>query len=134
MDPLSHTFAALSDPTRRAILARLANGEAAVTELAEPFAVSLPAISRHLRVLHQAGLIERRVDAQRRVCRLQPERLREAADWIELYRRFWESRFDQLAEYLEQTRPNARTKAQTKAKRAATPSRSPIRPPKGSKR
>ncbi|HEU0201958.1 MAG TPA: metalloregulator ArsR/SmtB family transcription factor [Burkholderiaceae bacterium] len=104
MDHLSTTFAALSDPTRRAILARLAAGEATVSELAEPFDVSLPAISRHLRVLHDAGLIERRNDAQRRVCRLQPERLREAADWIEFYRQFWEGRLDSLAEYLNATR------------------------------
>jgi len=102
---LDRTFAALADPTRRAILARLARGEAAVGELARPFAISLPAVSRHLRVLERARLIERRVDAQWRVCRLRPQRLRAAADWLDEYRRFWEERFDRLAEVLEAPKP-----------------------------
>ena len=101
-DRLSATFAALADPTRRAILARLAKGEATVTELAEPFTVSLPAISKHLKVLERAGLIERGREAQWRPCRLQAEPLREADDWIEQYRRHWEESFDRLDEYLRQ--------------------------------
>ncbi len=103
MDSLSITFAALADPTRRAILARLAQGDAAVGELASPFAISLPAVSRHLRVLERARLIERRVDAQWRVCRLEARPLKQAIDWIEHYRRFWETSFDRLAELLEET-------------------------------
>jgi DNA-binding transcriptional ArsR family regulator len=103
MDQLSATFAALADPTRRAILARLAKGEAAVGELAKPFSISLPAVSRHLRVLQAARLIERRVDAQWRLCRLRAEPLGKAADWLDAYRRFWEGRFDSLAQYLEKT-------------------------------
>ena len=87
-DPLSATFAAIADPTRRAILARLASGQASVTELAEPFAMSLPAVSKHLKVLEHAGLISRGRDAQWRPCRLEAERLREVADWVERYRRF----------------------------------------------
>jgi DNA-binding transcriptional ArsR family regulator len=117
MDTLSTTFAALADPTRRAILARLAKGEAAVGELAAPFDISLPAVSRHLRVLEDARLIERRVDAQWRVCKLRPQPLKQAVDWIEHYRRFWEASLDHLADYLEQqaaapraaTRRNRRT-------------------------
>jgi DNA-binding transcriptional ArsR family regulator len=106
---LDAVFAALADPTRRAILARLARGEAVVGDLAEPFAISLPAVSRHLRVLQRARLIERRVDAQWRVCRLRPEPLREAAQWIERYRRFWEERLDDLAALLEEP-PSKRRK------------------------
>ena len=102
---LDDTFAALADPTRRAILARLARGEAPVGELAKPFAISLPAVSRHLRVLEEAKLIERRVDAQWRVCRLRPQPLRAAADWFDDYRRFWEESFDRLAEVLETPKP-----------------------------
>jgi DNA-binding transcriptional ArsR family regulator len=101
MDRLSATFAALADPTRRAILARLAQGETTVGELAQPFAISGPAVSRHLRVLESAGLIERRVDAQWRVCRLRGEAMREASDWLERYRAFWEESLERLAEYLE---------------------------------
>ncbi len=112
MDQLSATFSALADPTRRAILARLAKGEATVGELAEPFAVSLPAISRHLRVLQSAGLIERRVDAQWRMCSLRAEPLKEVAEWIERYRRFWEARFDRLAQYLEKTRSSGKPRPQ----------------------
>ena len=99
------TFAAVADPTRRAILARLAKGEATVGDLAAPFSISLPAVSRHLRVLQRARLIERRVDAQWRLCRINAEPLEAAADWIEQYRRFWESRLDRLAEYLERHPP-----------------------------
>src|SRR5438445_9939974 len=99
-DQLDRTFAALADPTRRAILARLAAGEAPVTELAEPFEMSLPAISRHLKVLRRAGLIARGRDAQWRPCRLRPGPLKDAADWLEHYRRFWEESFDRLEDYL----------------------------------
>ncbi len=101
-DPLSQTFAALSDPTRRAILARLATGEASVNELAQPFDISLPAVSRHLKVLETANLIRRRKDAQWRRCALAPEPLREASEWVEQYRRFWDTQLDQLAEFLAQ--------------------------------
>ena len=100
-DPLSATFAALADPTRRAILARLAAGEASVTELAGPFAMSLPAVSKHLKVLERAGLISRGRDAQRRPCRLEAKPIREVADWAEGYRRFWEESFDRLDDYLQ---------------------------------
>ena len=93
---LNHTFAALADPTRRAILARLASGEASVTELAKPFEISLPAISRHLKVLERAGLISRGREAQWRPRSLQAAPLKEAADWLEQYRRFWEESFDRL--------------------------------------
>ena len=101
-DPLSTTFAALADPTRRAILARLASGEATVTELAEPFEISLPAVSKHLKVLERAGLIARGRAAQWRPCRLDAAPLKDAADWIEPYRRFWEESFDRLDEYLKE--------------------------------
>jgi DNA-binding transcriptional ArsR family regulator len=100
-DQLSATFAALADPTRRAILARLALGEASVGELAEPFDISLPAISRHLKVLEKARLIARERDAQWRRCRIEPEGLKAAADWVEQYRKFWEGRLDALADFLE---------------------------------
>ena len=102
---LDQTFAALADPTRRAILARLARGEAAVGDLARPFAISLPAVSRHLRVLERARLIERRADAQRRLCRLRAQPLRDAAGWIERYRSFWEERLENLAALLEAAPP-----------------------------
>jgi DNA-binding transcriptional ArsR family regulator len=101
-DHLSLTFAALADPTRRAILARLTRGEASVTELAEPFDMSLPAISKHLKVLERAGLIARGRDAQWRPCRLEAARLKEVHDWLGDYRRFWEESFDRLDEYLRQ--------------------------------
>lgn len=97
---LDATFAALSDPTRRAILARLAKGDATVTELAKPFAMSQPAVSRHLKVLEGAGLISRSRDAQRRPCRLEPRRLAEATEWLEAYRKLWEQRFERLDAYL----------------------------------
>lgn len=100
-DPLSTTFAALADPTRRAILDRLGDaGEATVTELGEPFDLSLPGVSKHLKVLERAGLIERGREKQWRPCRLRPERLKDATDWLEQYRRFWEQRFDRLEEHL----------------------------------
>jgi len=101
-DHLSETFAALADPTRRAILARLCVGEASVTELAEPFEMSLPAVSKHLKVLERAGLIARSRDAQWRPCQIQARPLKEAAAWIEHYRRFWTESFDRLDEYLEE--------------------------------
>src|SRR6202171_3618743 len=97
---LNATFAALSDPTRRAILARLAKGETSVTDLAEPFEMSLPAISKHLKVLERAGLIARGREAQWRPCRLEARGLKDAADWLEHYRRFWEESFARLEEYL----------------------------------
>lgn len=99
-DPLSATLSALADPTRRAILARLAQGETTVGELAAPFEISLPAVSRHLKVLEGAGLITRGRDAQWRPCRLQPEPLKDVATWIETYRRFWDGGFDKMEAYL----------------------------------
>jgi DNA-binding transcriptional ArsR family regulator len=99
-DPLSITFSALADPTRRAILARLIAGEVSVTELAEPFAMSLPAVSKHLKVLERAGLISRGREAQWRPCRLEAGPLKDAADWLEHYRRFWEESLDRLYDYL----------------------------------
>ena len=99
-DHLSTTFAALADPTRRAILARLASGEATVTEVAAPFDLSLPAISKHLKVLQRAGLIEQGRQAQWRPCRLTPEPLRDVADWVGQYKRHWEASLDRLDEYL----------------------------------
>jgi DNA-binding transcriptional ArsR family regulator len=101
-DALSTTFFALADPTRRAILARLTLGEATVNELAEPFDMSLPAVSRHLKVLERAGLIARGREAQWRPCTLQAGPLKDIADWVEQYRRFWEQSFDRLDEYLKQ--------------------------------
>ena len=99
---LDATFAALADPTRRAILARLASGEATVSELAEPFAITQPAISKHLKVLERAGLISRGRDAQRRPSRLEPTRLAEASEWLGGYRRFWDESFEQLDALLEE--------------------------------
>ena len=111
---LDRTFSALADPTRRAILARLASGEASVTKLAEPFKVSLPAISRHLKVLQRAGLIARGREARWRPCRLKARPLREAVDWLEGYRRFWEESFDRLDKYLhelqQKEKPHGRKK------------------------
>lgn len=101
-DRLTRTFAALADPTRRAILTRLATGEYSVNELAAPFDMSLPAISRHLKVLERTGLITRTREAQSRPCRLKAAPLKEAVDWLEHYRRFWEARLDRLADYLEE--------------------------------
>ena len=99
-DPLSSTFSALADPTRRAILARLASGEVSVTKLAEPFEMSMPAISKHLKVLERAGLIARGREAQWRPCRLEAGPLKDVSNWVENYRRFWEESFDRLDEYL----------------------------------
>jgi DNA-binding transcriptional ArsR family regulator len=101
-DLLSATFAALADPTRRAILTRLASGETSVTELAEPFAMSLPAVTKHLKVLERAGLITRGRQAQWRPCRLQAAPLKNASDWIEQYRKFWEESLDRLDVYLQE--------------------------------
>ena len=102
LDRLSMTFSALADPTRRAILARLVSGEASVTELAEPFEMSLPAVSKHLKVLEHAGLIKRGREAQWRPCRLEAGPLKEVANWLEHYRRFWEQSFDRLGGYLDE--------------------------------
>jgi DNA-binding transcriptional ArsR family regulator len=103
-DQLTSTFAALADPTRRAILAKLSLGEASVTELAEPFDMSLPAISKHLKVLERAGLIARSREAQWRPCQLEAGPLKDVADWIEHYRRFWLESFDRLDDYLRKLR------------------------------
>jgi DNA-binding transcriptional ArsR family regulator len=111
-DRLTTTFSALADPTRRAILARLATGEATVTALAEPFDMSLPAVSKHLKVLQRAGLIARSRDAQWRPCRLEAAPLKDAADWLEHYRRFWDESLDRLEDYLAELQgkeePNGR--------------------------
>jgi len=104
LDLLDATFAALADPTRRAILARLASGDATVTELAEPFAMSQPAISKHLKVLERAGLISRGRDAQRRPCRIEPGQLRAARDWLDNYRGYWEESYQRLDGLLESLR------------------------------
>jgi DNA-binding transcriptional ArsR family regulator len=108
-DHLSTTFAALADPTRRAILARLASGECSVTELAEPFDMSMPAVSKHLRVLERAGLVARGRDAQWRPCRLDAKPLEEAAAWLERYRAMWERRLDRLDNYLQQLQAKEKT-------------------------
>jgi DNA-binding transcriptional ArsR family regulator len=111
-DRLTTTFSALADPTRRAILARLALGEASVNQLAEPFSISQPAISKHLKVLEHAGLITRGREAQWRPCKLDGAALKDVADWLEPYRRFWEERFDRLDEHLRmlQSKPAETTK------------------------
>jgi DNA-binding transcriptional ArsR family regulator len=116
-DRLDATFAALADPTRRAILARLATGEASVSELAEPFDMSQPAISKHLKVLERAGLISMGVEAQRRPRRLEPKRLEEAVDWIERYREIWEANYQRLDALLEELKgePNARKRKRKKS-------------------
>jgi DNA-binding transcriptional ArsR family regulator len=120
---LSHrldlTFAALADPTRRAILARLANGEASVTELAKPFMMSQPAISKHLKVLEQAGLISRGRDAQRRLSRIEGKPLAQASKWLEHYREFWEASFDRLDSLLEEMKATERRARKPKTKRNA---------------
>lgn len=113
VDRLSSTFSALADPTRRAILARLASGETTVNELAAPFSMTLPAVTKHLKVLEGAGLITRGRDAQRRPCKLAARPLREACDWIEKYRVYWEQRFDNLDLYLNELQKNeTKTKPQ----------------------
>src|SRR5688572_19739471 len=109
-DQLSATFAALADPTRRAILARLAARECSVTELAEPFDISLPAVSKHLRVLERAGLIARRRDAQWRPCRIEAAPLKQIADWTERYRHIWEERLDRLDTYLKRLKTKEATR------------------------
>ena len=109
-DRLDRTFSALADPTRRAILARLAAGEASVTELAEPFEMSLPAISKHLKVLERAGLVARGRKRQWRPARLEAEPLKEVAEWTERYRRFWEERYERLDEYLEELQGRGKEK------------------------
>ena len=117
-DQLSSTFAALADPTRRAILARLADGERTVGELAKPFAMSGPAVSKHLKVLERAGLIERGREAQWRPCRLQANPLKDIADWVEYYRRHWEESFDKLDRYLKELqRKNKSQEIQRKEKK-----------------
>jgi DNA-binding transcriptional ArsR family regulator len=122
---ISSTFAALADPTRRAILARLALGETSVTELAEPFAMSMPAVSKHLRVLERAGLIARGREAQWRPCKLKAEPLRQAAGWLDEYRRFWEESFDRLEEYLQRVQAEQKqTKGRTKQKKEKRDGRS----------
>src|SRR6266513_918949 len=113
-DQLSTTFAALADPTRRAILARLAKGQASVTEIAKPFDMTLPAVSKHLKVLEHAGLISRGRDAQWRPCRLEADRLKEVAKWVERYRGFWEASFDRLDEHLRELQREEKTHGRTK--------------------
>ena len=122
-DRLSETFGALADPTRRAILARLASGEASVTEVAEPFAMSMPAISKHLKVLERAGLIARGREAQRRPCRLQAGPLQDVAGWVEHYRRFWEESFDRLEDYLQELKRHDAKNKKKEKKHVRTPTK-----------
>ena len=117
VDQLSLTFAALADPTRRAILAQLVSGERSVTELAEPFDMSLPAVSKHLRVLERAGLIARGREAQWRPCRLEARPLKEVADWTERYREIWEARFDRLETYLHELQAKEKTHGRQQRKK-----------------
>ena len=119
IDPLSATFSALADPTRRAILARLALGETSVTELAAPFEMSMPAVSKHLKVLERAGLITRGREAQWRPCRIEPTALKDVDDWLERYRSFWEASLDRLDEYLKELQAKDR-KAKEKPARKLT--------------
>lgn len=123
-DHLSNTFAALADPTRRAILARLANGETSVSELAEPFEMSMPAVSKHLKVLERAGLIARSREAQWRPCRLNASPLKEAASWIEEYRRFWTPYIDALERHLDRMKVSESAKKKSGSKRQK-PTRKP---------
>jgi DNA-binding transcriptional ArsR family regulator len=127
MDHLSATFAALADPTRRAILARLALGETSVNEIAKPFAMSLPAVSKHLKVLEGAGLITRGRDAQWRPCKLEAGPLKDAAHWIENYRKFWEASLDRLEEYLSRLQSEP-------AKRTAKPKKAKVKTPKATEK
>jgi DNA-binding transcriptional ArsR family regulator len=117
VDRLTATFAALADPTRRAILARLASGEKPVTELAEPFDISLPAVTKHLKVLERAGLIARGRDAQWRPCRLEATPLKAVADWVERYRRFWDESFDRLDVYLSDLQRKEKNRGRKKHRR-----------------
>jgi DNA-binding transcriptional ArsR family regulator len=128
LDPLSTKFAALADPTRRAILARLALGETSVSELAEPFAMSLPAVSKHLKVLEHAGLIKRGREAQWRPARIEPEAFKEVDGWLEQYRRLWEERFDRLDDYLKTLQAGAQLRNATKSKAARPKSTKPKTP------
>jgi DNA-binding transcriptional ArsR family regulator len=121
-DRLSATFSALADPTRRAILARLALGETSVSDLAQPFDMSLPAVSKHLKVLERAGLVARGREAQWRPCRLEAGPMKEATDWLEAYRRFWEQSFDRLEDYLRELKASER--AQGRSGRSAPRRRS----------
>lgn len=107
-DQLSDTFQALADPTRRAMLARLTKGEASVQELAKPFKMSLPAVSKHLKVLEKSGLIIRRSEAQKRLCKIQTQPLKDAVEWLERHRKLWEDRLDRLDEYLKEIQHNAK--------------------------
>lgn len=116
-DHLSTTLAALADPTRRAVLARLTLGDLSVTELAEPFDMSLPAVSKHLKVLERAGLIARGRDAQWRPCRLQASPLKDVADWVEHYRRFWEESLDRLDDYLHELQAKEKKHAKKHARK-----------------
>jgi DNA-binding transcriptional ArsR family regulator len=116
-DPISATFAALASPTRRAILARLIAGPASVTELGEPFDMSMPAISKHLKVLEEAGLVSRGREAQWRPCRLDAGPLKEVADWVEPYRQIWEQRFDRLDAYLQELKREKRKKEKPRARK-----------------
>lgn len=119
MDPLSTKFAALADPTRRAILARLVLGETSVTELAEPFAMSMPAVSKHLKVLEHAGLVTRGRAAQWRPCKIEPAALKEVDDWLESYRRFWEAGLDRLEAYLGELQAKEQIEAPAKPRKRA---------------
>jgi DNA-binding transcriptional ArsR family regulator len=125
-DPLSSIFAALADPTRRAILARLASGEASVTELAEPFPMSMPAISKHLKVLERAGLIAKSREAQWRLCRLEAAPLREVASWMEPYRRFWDESFSRLDDHLLRMRAEKESRDDSASQHHA--GHDPVRP------
>ena len=116
-DQLSNTFAALADPTRRAILARLATGEASVTELAKPFNMSMPAVSKHLKVLERAGLVAHVREAQWRPRRLEPNALKEVADWVEHYRQFWEQRLDRLDDYLRELQKEKSSRSNSKSEK-----------------
>lgn len=118
-DHLSSTFAALADPTRRAILTRLAAGETSVTDLAKPFDMSLPGISKHLKVLERAGLITRSREAQWRPCRLDAERLKEVAEWVGHYQRFWDQSFDRLDDYLREFQKKEKKPTRKSPKRAS---------------
>ncbi len=118
MDPLSHKFAALADPTRRAILARLVQGETSVTELAQPFAMSLPAVSKHLKVLEHAGLVTRGRAAQWRPCKIEPSALKEVDDWLEEYRRFWDAGLDRLEQFLAQSQASEASGVHPKARKS----------------
>jgi len=115
-DPLTTTFGALADPTRRAILARLASGQLSVSELAAPFDMSLPAVSKHLKVLERAGLVARGRDAQWRPCKLDARPLKDAAEWMERYRRFWTESFDRLDDYLETLQSKEKTHGRKRRK------------------